>query len=152
MDYREKIRPAAGVRVLFAVIMVLGFILTVTIWVLRGHEVFPATVVTLLATGMPACLLLCHVRVTLTSEHLTVTLVPFVRKRFRVDDISGILVIEAGPREFGGYGYRLTGGRSGFVMTSGSAIEFTVKGGHRYVITTPNSADLAAALRALGAA
>lgn len=152
MYYRERIFPPRGLHVLFALIFVVGSVGTAVVWVLEGDPILAALVMTLLATVLPACLVLSHLHVRVDDQYLTATLFPFFRKRFRLADIADVGVVRVGPAEFGGYGYRLgSGGRAGFIMFSGLAVEFTAGDDRRYVITTMNSEVLAETLKKRGA-
>jgi hypothetical protein len=72
--------------------------------------------------------------------------------RFAValDDIASVAVVEVEPiGDFGGYGLRWAGGRTGVVLRRGPALSVTRKAGRVLVVTVDDAAQGAALLQAL---
>ena len=72
-------------------------------------------------------------------------------KRIPLEDIRTVQVIEVQPmRDFGGYGWRWTGGgRSGVILRTGPGIEITSSSGKRFVVTVDDAETGAGVIAAL---
>lgn len=73
------------------------------------------------------------------------------RKHIGLDDIRSVSVVDVHPsRDFGGWGWRLTGGgRSGVILRAGIGIEVTQGSGKRFTVTVDDAETGAAVLAAL---
>lgn len=73
------------------------------------------------------------------------------RKRIRLGDIRSVSVVHVHPtRDFGGWGWRWTGGgRSGVILRAGAGIEVTQNNGSRFTITVDDAETGAGVLVAL---
>ncbi|MFI8993809.1 DUF1648 domain-containing protein [Streptomyces sp. NPDC053542] len=105
-----------------------------------------------LLVGGLLVLALAGLRVTADRHGLTVTppLLPYPRMRIPLARIREAGSREIVPlREFGGWGYRMRPGRSGFVLRSGEALSLRLASGKEFVVTVGDSATAAALLNTL---
>ena len=72
-------------------------------------------------------------------------------KRIPLRDIRAVQVVDVHPtRDFGGYGWRWTGGgRSGVILRAGSGIEVTASSGKRFVVAVDDAETGAGVIAAL---
>ncbi|WP_433858679.1 DUF1648 domain-containing protein [Streptomyces kronopolitis] len=101
--------------------------------------------------GAAVTLPMASVRVTVDRRGLTLSpTLPAARCRFR--RITPDRIAEAGSRriacfaEFGGWGYRIRAGRSGFVLRSGEGMVVRLTNGREFVVTVDDAATAAALL------
>ncbi|MEU7488977.1 DUF1648 domain-containing protein [Streptomyces sp. NPDC042319] len=97
-------------------------------------------------------LALAGLRVTADRHGLTVTppLLPYPRMRIPLARIREADSREiAALREFGGWGYRMRPGGSGFVLRSGEALSLRLASGKEFVVTVGDAATAAALLNTL---
>ncbi|GHG65522.1 hypothetical protein GCM10010513_34080 [Streptomyces glebosus] len=101
--------------------------------------------------GAAVSLPLASVRVTVDRRGLTLAPV-LLSSRCRFRRIPLDRIEEAGSRhiacfaEFGGWGYRIRAGRSGFVLRSGEGIVVRLANGREFVVTVDDAATAAALL------
>ncbi|MFI0739097.1 hypothetical protein ACH4PU_13555 [Streptomyces sp. NPDC021100] len=105
-----------------------------------------------MAVGALLVLPLSGARVAVDRHGLTVTPLWAPRPRLRVglDRVGSAdgRALDA-FREFGGWGYRVRSGRSGFVLRSGDALVVRLTGGGEFVVTVDDAATAAALLNTL---
>ncbi|MFC6067244.1 DUF1648 domain-containing protein [Streptomyces ochraceiscleroticus] len=97
-------------------------------------------------------LALAGLRVTADRHGLTVTppLLPYPRMRIPLARIREADSRKVAPlRDFGGWGYRMRPGRSGFVLRSGEALSLRLASGKEFVVTVGDAATAAALLNTL---
>ncbi|GAA0460777.1 DUF1648 domain-containing protein [Streptomyces olivaceiscleroticus] len=102
--------------------------------------------------GALLVLALAGLRVAADRRGLTVTppLLPYPRMRIPLERIREADSREiAALREFGGWGYRMRPGRSGFVLRSGEALSLRLVSGKEFVVTVGDAATAAALLNTL---
>ncbi|MER7395032.1 DUF1648 domain-containing protein [Streptomyces sp. NPDC000151] len=97
-------------------------------------------------------LALAGLRVTADRHGLTVTppLLPYPRMRIplaRIREADSRKIVPL--RDFGGWGYRMRPGRSGFVLRSGEALSLRLASGKEFVVTVGDAATAAALLNTL---
>ncbi|WP_051872295.1 DUF1648 domain-containing protein [Streptomyces sclerotialus] len=105
-----------------------------------------------LMLGALVVLPLAGLRVTADRRGLTVTppFLPYPRMRIPLTRIREADSREiAALREFGGWGYRMRPGSSGFVLRSGEALSLRLAGGKEFVVTVGDAATAAALLNTL---
>lgn len=68
-------------------------------------------------------------------------------KRIRLEDISAIDAAELAPKEWGGWGYRITPGRSAMILRRGPGLIVTMANGKQFAVTV-NGPEVPAALLA----
>ncbi|MGA5560872.1 DUF1648 domain-containing protein [Streptomyces platensis] len=101
--------------------------------------------------GTAVCLPLASLRVTVDRRGLTVA-PTMLSSRCRFRRITLDRIEEAGSRriscftEFGGWGYRIRAGSSGFVLRSGEGIVVRLTNGREFVVTVDDAASAAALL------
>ncbi|MER5492995.1 DUF1648 domain-containing protein [Streptomyces sp. NPDC002490] len=113
--------------------------------------VSPWALLPTLATGVLAAAT-ARVRVTADARGLTVTPALLPRPRLHVP-LAQIAAADAGQvsalKDFGGWGYRARGDRSGIVLRSGPALSVRRASGRTLVVTVDDASTAAAALNAL---
>lgn len=101
--------------------------------------------------GAAVTLPMASVRVTVDRRGLTLSPTP-LSSRCRFRRITPDQIAEAGSRriacfdEFGGWGYRIRAGRSGFVLRSGEGMVVRLTNGREFVVTVDDAATAAALL------
>ncbi|NLX00085.1 MAG: DUF1648 domain-containing protein [Actinomycetales bacterium] len=138
-------KPGTGMWVLLAVVTAVsvGLSLLTRMWIFSAL-LFVILVGALLAFTM--------FRVTVREEGLTVrSIIGVPTWRMPLDEIVEAKVTTVSPLgEFGGFGYRLgPGGRTGFVVRNGEALEVDRANGTAWVITVDDAAEGAALLNTL---
>ncbi|MDI2127683.1 DUF1648 domain-containing protein [Yinghuangia seranimata] len=107
----------------------------------------------LLLTG-PLLLLFAAVRVTVDAEGVQVRYGALPRPRTRVPlariERAGTCDVRA-FKEFGGWGYRVKAKATGVVLRSGEALELSLAGGTRFVVTVPDARTAASVVNTLAA-
>ncbi|MFI9226931.1 hypothetical protein [Streptomyces rimosus] len=104
------------------------------------------------AVAALSCLVFAGVQVTADRRGLTVAspLVPRPRLRIPLARMEEAGVQQISPLgDFGGWGYRLRGGRSGIVLRRGEALALRLTNGRVFVVTVDDAATAAALLNAL---
>ncbi len=140
MQYENRVFPPRFLQVIFCLLLLASVAGSVVVWVLKGDQLVPATLFTVITVGLFSWLLFMHMRVRVSSEHFIVSIVPILRRRFALSDIESVELVDSGPREFGGYGMRFgPGGKIGFLMGSGPAVQFRTRTGGTYVVVDANA-------------
>ncbi|MBA8827571.1 hypothetical protein FHX42_004967 [Saccharopolyspora lacisalsi] len=148
MHYDNRTFPPRFLQAVFCLLLVASVAGSVAIWVLKGDQLVPAILFTVITVGLFSGLLFMHMRVRVDDEHLVVSIVPVLRRRFALRDVESAELVDSGPREFGGYGMRFgPGGAVGFLMGPGPAVRFTTGSGRIYVVVDANAEEIVRLLR-----
>jgi hypothetical protein len=149
LDLAPTERAAYTTTLRAPLILVVTVIAAVTIAV--AATIGPVTLWPVIAVPVVAGLVLGRVRVTvdLRGVRLVAGLVGIPFKTVPLADIAGVEVTEINPLEWGGWGYRLTPGRSALVLRRGPGLVVYLTSGHRLAITMDDPRTPAALLGAL---
>lgn len=111
----------------------------------------PVTLWPVAAVPLIAGLVFGRVRVTVDRRgvRLVAGLIGIPFKTVPLADIAGVEVAEVNPLEWGGWGYRITPGRSALVLRKGPGLVLYLTSGHRVAITMDDPSTPAALLGAL---
>ncbi|MCX4981920.1 DUF1648 domain-containing protein [Streptomyces sp. NBC_00572] len=120
------------------------------------QELWPDALLALpgLVIGVP-CLALARIRVTVDRRGVTVrpSLFSWPRVRVPLDEVAGASVrdldISTVHTDFGGWGYRVRGHRTGIMLHSGEALVVRRNSGREFAVTVPDAHTAAALLNTL---
>lgn len=90
-----------------------------------------------------------NVEANVTNDGLRVRLGGIPVRKIPIDDISSARSMELEPLEWGGWGYRVTPGRTAIVLRRGEALEVTMKNGRRFAMTVDDALAGAALINGL---
>ncbi|MDF2668923.1 MAG: hypothetical protein K0R67_1229 [Paenibacillus sp.] len=92
---------------------------------------------------LPALLLYMKAGIVVTRQEIIISLLPIFRKKISLDAISDIKMVGIKPiQEFGGWGIRWNGKKSGLILSGDKGIEIHFKNANPFVISTKNAEQL----------
>ncbi|HEY5891271.1 MAG TPA: DUF1648 domain-containing protein [Acidimicrobiia bacterium] len=94
-------------------------------------------------------IVMSQVEANVTNDGLRVRLGGVPVRMIGVDEISSARSIELEPKEWGGWGWRVSPGASAIVLRRGEALEITFRNGRRFAMTVDDAATGAALLNGL---
>ncbi len=110
---------------------------------------FPSLPVWIFLAVVGLGVVMSQVEANVTNDGLRVRLGGIPVRRIRVDEISSARSIEIEPKEWGGWGWRVSPGASAIVLRRGEALEVTFRNGRRFAMTVDDSLTGAALLNGL---
>lgn len=126
---------------------------------LRDDELASAAAASVMAAAIVVLILLVtllfvQVRVSVDQRGLRVVsrLLGIRLKQVPLDQVESAFADTVSPLHSGGWGYRLTGGRSAVVMRNGPALVVNLRRGNQFAVTVDHPQAAAALLNALSAA
>jgi hypothetical protein len=140
-----------------ALVMLGGAVAVATLLADDGRNSSPATIaLVLIVVGLILTLTLAfvQVRVSVDRRGLRVVsrLVGIRLKQVSLDRVESAFADTVNPLQLGGWGYRLTAGRTAVVLRSGEALVVNLRRGNQFAVTVDDSQTAAALLNALSAA
>lgn len=91
----------------------------------------------------PAAFYSIKYKIELNSERLLIGLLPFYKKKIRLDEIGSCKVVSINPLlEFGGWGLRFNGQKVGLMVKGNKGIEIILKNKEIYVIASEKMEEL----------
>jgi Domain of unknown function (DUF1648) len=90
-----------------------------------------------------------QVEANVTNDGLRVRLGGIPVRKIDIDEISSARSFDLEPMDWGGWGYRVSPGRTAIVLRRGEALEVTFKNGRRFAMTVDDSRAGAALLNGL---
>ena len=121
---------------------------------LTGAAAASAMAVAIVVLILTATLLFVQVRVSVDQRGLRVVsrLLGIRLKQVPLDQVESAFAETVSPFHSGGWGYRLTGGRSAVVMRGGPALVVNLRRGNQFAVTVDDAQAAAALLTGLSAA
>ncbi|GAB3466532.1 DUF1648 domain-containing protein [Actinophytocola sediminis] len=118
--------------------------------VLLGWSVGWGTGWLVVVAGLLVCLL-SSAKVTVDRRGTTVafTALGWPRTRVALDRTESAVAEHVSPAQFGGWGYRIVPGASGFLLRSGTALVLTRTSGRRFVVTVDDAETAARVVNGL---
>lgn len=90
-----------------------------------------------------------QVEAQVTNDGLRVRLGGVPVRRISLDSISSARMIDAEPVEFGGWGWRVVGGKTAIMLRAGEALAVTLRNGRQFVISVDDAATGAGLINGL---
>ncbi|MEA9984603.1 hypothetical protein [Subtercola sp. RTI3] len=142
--------PAFAWAALAALIIAIGIIVLGPV---SNHDWDAAVTSSAAAIGVLTLVFAALAWLRVTGDHrglrISSRVIPFLSRTISLDKMADVQSTEIHPLDWGGWGYRITPGRSAIVLRNGEGIVVYLKSGRGFAVTVDDSDGLAAVLRGL---